>query len=160
MCIQRLISFLLAGISFVTMFILTGVWYCLLKENHYPVARHTCTAPVGKATVTNFNGIRVYRRIPRITRSACSNVPASRGVRWRCAMRISPACGLTASRIALPAFRSPVERKTLLSISGGADQLTKAYIYKTYILFESLPTSPSQLGGLPVPRLPRLPVCV
>lgn len=70
-------------------------------------------------TLTHFKVMFASYRIPRTTRFACMSVQTSRVVRWRCAMRTFPACGLTASRIALPAFRSPVERKSFLVVSLG-----------------------------------------
>lgn len=61
---------------------------------------------------TVINLIFVFCRIPRTTRFACMSAQISRVVRWRCVMRIFQASGPTASRTALPAFRSPVERKS------------------------------------------------
>lgn len=70
-------------------------------------------------------------------------------------MRTSRACGLTASRTVLPASRLPVERKSFFaafhsgiqSVSGGQRNQS-----------EHLSPRLTQLGGLPVPWLPWLPV--
>lgn len=56
-------------------------------------------------------------RILRTTRFASLNAQTLKVVRWRCAMRIFQACGLMVSRTALPAFRWPVERKSIPSSS-------------------------------------------
>lgn len=121
-------------------------------------------------------------RIPRTTRFACLSAPTSRVVRWRSVMRIFLACGLTASRTALPAFRSPVERKSLLGtfyweeliwqcMTISIEVRNKKKIIQNEISQHNITVElfwfthvslffPTQLGGLPVPWLPWLPVCV
>lgn len=54
-----------------------------------------------------------YLRILKTTRFVYLNAQILRVVRWRCAMRIFPVCGLMASRTVSPAFRSLVERRSL-----------------------------------------------
>ena len=74
-------------------------------------------------------------------------------------MRIFPACGLTASRIAFPASRSTVERKHPRKRQR-ENTKTQTWDWNTMdnaiFLYRSL--SVQQLGGLPVPWLPWLPV--
>lgn len=117
----------------------------------------------------------VSSRIPRTTRFACLNVQISRAVKWRCVMRIFQASGLTDSRTVLPAFRSPVERESFLVIFylggslcwpegqknslkiGNVNYLLLVFFFFFWIKYISL-HFPTQLGGLPVPWLPWLPI--
>lgn len=97
----------------------------------------------------------VPNRILRTTRSACSNAQILRVVRWRCVMRTFQACGLTVSRTVSPAFRWPEERKSSPSscIQSWPERQKEGKSFSNTFIF------PSQLGGLPVPWLPWLPIC-
>lgn len=66
-------------------------------------------------------------------------------------MRTSPACGPTASRIALPASKLPVERKGLSCGMQNPFHIKRHVSKLRSALF-------TQLGGLPVPWLPWLPI--
>lgn len=75
------------------------------------------TDPTAALTGLNLTLFFMPYRILRTTRFAFLNAQTLKVVRWRCAMRISQACGLMVSRTALPAFRWPVERKSIPSSS-------------------------------------------